>query len=70
MVVKGVVVCRSSVVGVGVAAQSVVAEGVRREPAGLGRSAFLGAQFRNMGASMSARSGARPAPIPSASGGL
>lgn len=65
MVVEGVVVCRSSVVGVGV--QSVVAES--RERVSLGRSVFLGAQVQKMGAGMSARSGERPAAVPSASGG-
>ena len=67
MVVEGAVVCRSSVVGVGV--RSVVAESARREQVGLGRSVFFGVQVQKMGAGMSARSGERPAAVPSASGG-
>ncbi|KAG0629304.1 hypothetical protein M758_1G092700 [Ceratodon purpureus] len=66
MVVEGAVVCRSSVVGVGV--RSVVAESARREQVGLGRSVFFGVQVQKMGAGMSARSGERPAAVPSASG--
>lgn len=69
MVVDVAVVCRGSVVGLGV--QTVVAESsVRRERAGTVRSAFLGAQVHKMGAAMSARSGERPATVASASGGL
>lgn len=66
MVVEGVVVCRSSVVGVGV--QTVVAESVRRGRVRPGRSVFLSPQVQKMGAGMSARSGARPTAVPSASG--